>query len=140
MCHQKHGQIGGRDSLGDCDNIFEGNLVFRVIFGKFMHRWFQICAQLGSCNVFFSHYRPPRLKYCFFRGSFARLTSQSQAGTLSRSTQIYGAAPVPHPQDHHRAIITLFYPQCNTLLKPMTSFLDVTTTHLNHYIFPRGPL
>ena len=53
MCHQKRGQIGGRDSLGDCDNICEGNLVFRVNFGKFMHRWFQICAQLGSCNVFF---------------------------------------------------------------------------------------
>ena len=59
MCHQKRGQIGGRDSLGDCDNICEGNLVFRVIFGKFMHRWFQICAQLGSLNVFFSHHRPP---------------------------------------------------------------------------------
>ena len=83
MCHQKRGQIGGRDSLGDCDNICEGNLVFRVIFGKFMHRWFQICAQLGSFNVFFSHHRPPKLKYCFFGGSFARLTSQSQAGTLS---------------------------------------------------------
>ena len=55
------------------------------------------------------------------------------------STQIYGGAPVPHPQDHHRAIITLFCPQCTTLLKPMTSFLDVTT-HLNHYIFPRGLL
>ena len=48
-----------------------------------MNRWFQICAQLGSCNVFFSHHRPPKLKYWFFRGSFARLTSQSQAGNLS---------------------------------------------------------
>ena len=84
MCHQKRGQIGGRDSLGDFDNICEGNLVFRVIFGKFMHRWFQICAQLGSYNVSFLNYRPPKLKYGFFRGSFARLTSQSQAGTLSR--------------------------------------------------------
>ena len=35
---EERGQIGGRDSLGDCDNICEGNLVFRVIFGKFMHR------------------------------------------------------------------------------------------------------
>ena len=87
MCHQQRGQIGGRDSLGDCDNICEGNFVFRVNFGKFMHRWFQICAQLGSCNVFFLHYTPPKLKYCFFRGSFARLTSQSQAGTLSMYTQ-----------------------------------------------------
>ena len=78
MCHQKRGQIGGRDSLGDCDNICEGNLVFRVIFGKFMHRWFQICAQLGSFNVFFSHHRPPKLKYCFFRGSFSQPTSKSK--------------------------------------------------------------
>ena len=78
MCHQKRGQIGGRDSLGDCDNICEGNLVFRVIFGKFMHRWFQICAQLGSCNVFFLHYTPPKLKYCFFRGSFSQPTSKSK--------------------------------------------------------------
>ena len=91
---EKRGQIWGRESLGDCDNICEGNLVFRVIFGKFMHRWFQICAQLGSCNVFFSHHRPPKLKYWFFRGSFARLTSQSQAGTLS--------SPFPNlPLSHH---------------------------------------
>ena len=89
MCHQQRGQIGGRDSLGDCDNICDGNLVFRVIFGKFMHRWFQICAQLGSFNEFFSHRRPPKLKYCFFRGSFARLTSQSQAGTLSNSRRLH---------------------------------------------------
>ena len=89
MCHQKRGQIGGRDSLGDCDNICEGNLVFRVIFGKFMHRWFQICAQLGSYNVSFSHYRPLKLKYDFLGGSFSRLTSQSQAGTLSRFGEFY---------------------------------------------------
>ena len=75
---EERGQIGGRDSLGDCDNICEGNLVFRVIFGKFMHRWFQICAQLGSFNVFFSHHRPPKLKYCFFRGSFSQPTSKSK--------------------------------------------------------------
>ena len=81
---QKGGESTGRDSLGDCGNICEGNLLFRVIFGKFMHRWFLICAQLGSYNVSFLHYRPPKLKYGFFRGSFARLTSQSQAGTLSR--------------------------------------------------------
>ena len=80
---QKGGESSGRDSLGDCGNICEGNLLFRVIFGKFMHRWFLICAQLGSYNVSFLHYRPPKLKYGFFRGSFARLTSQSQAGTLS---------------------------------------------------------
>ena len=78
MCHQKRGQIGGRDSLGDCDNICEGNLVFRVIFGNFIHRWFQICAQLGSYNVYFSHYRPPKLKYDFFRGSFSQPTSKSK--------------------------------------------------------------
>ena len=82
---QKGGESSGRDSLGDCGNICEGNLLFRVIFGKFMHRWFLICAQLGSYNVSFLHYRPPKLKYGFFRGSFARLTSQSQAGTLSMS-------------------------------------------------------
>ena len=81
---RKGGESSGRPSLGDCDNICEGNLVFRVIFGNFIHRWFQICAQLGSDNVSFLHYRPPKLKYGFFRGSFARLTSQSQAGTLSR--------------------------------------------------------
>ena len=75
---EERGQIGGRDSLGDCDNICEGNLVFRVIFGKFMHRWFQICAQLGSYNVFFSHHRPPKLKYCFFRGSFSQPTFKSK--------------------------------------------------------------
>ena len=80
---QKGGESSGRDSLGDCGNICEGNLLFRVIFGKFMHRWFLICAQLGSYNVSFLNYRPPKLKYGFFRGSFARLTSQSQAGTLS---------------------------------------------------------
>ena len=34
----KGGESSGRPSLGDCDNICEGNLVFRVIFGKFMHR------------------------------------------------------------------------------------------------------
>ena len=81
---RKGGESSGGPSLGDCDNICEGNLLFRVIFGKFMHRWFLICAQLGSYNVSFLNYRPPKLKYGFFRGSFARLTSQSQAGTLSR--------------------------------------------------------
>ena len=85
---RKGGESSGRPSLGDCDNICEGNLLFRVIFGKFMHRWFLICAQLGSYNVSFLHYRPPKLKYGFFRGSFARLTSQSQAGTLSSSTSL----------------------------------------------------
>ena len=80
---QKGGESSGRDSLGDCGNICEGNLLFRVIFGKFMHRWFLICAQLGSYNVSFLNYRPPKLKYGFLRGSFARPTSQSQAGTLS---------------------------------------------------------
>ena len=84
---QKGGESSGRDSLGDCGNICEGNLLFRVIFGKFMHRWFLICAQLGSYNVSFLNYRPPKLKYGFFRGSFARLTSQSQAGTLSNCNQ-----------------------------------------------------
>ena len=74
----KGGESSGRPSLGDCDSICEGNLVFRVIFGKFMHRWFQICAQLGSFNVFFSHHRPPKLKYCFFRGSFSQPTSKSK--------------------------------------------------------------
>ena len=34
----KGGESSGRPSLGDCDNICEGNLVFRVIFRKFMHR------------------------------------------------------------------------------------------------------
>ena len=79
---QKGGESSGRPSLGDCDSICEGNLVFRVIFWKFMHRWFQICAQLGSYNLSFLHYRPPKLKYDFFRGSFARLTSQSQGPCL----------------------------------------------------------
>ena len=89
MCHQKRGQIGGRDSLGDCDNICEGNLVFRVIFGNFIHRWFQICAQLGSYNVSFSHYRPLKLKYDFLGGSFSRLTSQSQAGERTPKKAIF---------------------------------------------------
>ena len=74
----KGGESSGRPSLGDCDNICEGNLVFRVIFGNFIHRWFQICAQLGSYNVYFSHYRPPKLKYGFFRGSFSQPTSKSK--------------------------------------------------------------
>ena len=75
---QKGGESSGRDSLGDCGNICEGNLLFRVIFGKFMHRWFLICAQLGSYNVSFLHYRPPKLKYGFFRGSFSQPTSKSK--------------------------------------------------------------
>ena len=72
------GESSGGPSLGDCGNICEGNLVFRVIFRKFMHRWFQICAQLGSDNVSFLHYRPPKLKYGFFRGSFSQPTSKSK--------------------------------------------------------------
>ena len=72
------GESSGGPSLGDCGNICEENLVFRVIFRKFMHRWFQICAQLGSDNVSFLHYRPPKLKYGFFRGSFSQPTSKSK--------------------------------------------------------------
>ena len=72
------GESSGRDSYGDCGNICKGYLLFRVIFRKFMHRWFQICAQLGSCNVSFLHYRPPKLKYGFFRGSFSQPTSKSK--------------------------------------------------------------
>ena len=72
------GESSGRDSYGDCGNICKGNLLFRVIFRKFMHRWFQICAQLGSDNVSFLHYRPPKLKYGFFRGSFSQPTSKSK--------------------------------------------------------------
>ena len=51
----KGGESSGGPSLGDCDNICEGNLVFRVIFGNLIHCWFQIYAQLGSYNVSFSH-------------------------------------------------------------------------------------
>ena len=72
------GESSGGPSLSDCGNICEGNLLFRVIFRKFMHRWFQICAQLGSDNVSFLHYRPPKLKYGFFRGSFSQPTSKSK--------------------------------------------------------------
>ena len=32
------GESSGRDSYGDCGNICKGNLLFRVIFRKFMHR------------------------------------------------------------------------------------------------------
>ena len=86
---RKGGESSGGPSLGDCDNICEGNLLFRVIFGKFMHRWILICAQLGSYNVSFLNYRPPKLKYGFFRGSFARLTSQSQAGERTPKKAIF---------------------------------------------------
>ena len=51
MC-QKRGQIGGRESLDDSDNTCEGNLLLRVIFGKLMDRWFQICAKLA---MYFFH-------------------------------------------------------------------------------------
>ena len=110
---RKGGESSGRPSLGDCDNICEGNLLFRVIFGKFMHRWFLICAQLGSYNVSFLHYRPPKLKYGFFRGSFARLTSQSQAGTLSSHLLMIRLSPTAW---FHRGadIAFVWFPFCPT--------------------------
>ena len=33
---------------------------------------------LGPSMYFFSHHRPPKLKYCFFRGSFSQPTSKSK--------------------------------------------------------------
>ena len=41
---------------------------------KFMDRWIQSCAQLGSYSVFFLQYWPLKLNSHFSRGSFSRLT------------------------------------------------------------------
>ena len=54
----------------------------------FIHDWFQFRWAFW-CRIFFwLRTRPPKLKYCFFGGSFSRLTSQSQAGTLSRANDL----------------------------------------------------
>ena len=78
---EENDQTGGGRSFDDCDNICEWNLLFDVIFRKFMRWLFRICAQVTSGNVYFFHYKRSKWKPHFFRGSFTRLTSQVRRGT-----------------------------------------------------------
>ena len=93
---EENDQTGGGRSFDDCDNICEWNLLFDVIFRKFMCWRVRICAQLTSGNVYFFHYRRSKWKPHFFRGSFTRLTSQVRRGTclglhmLSRHVGLLG--------------------------------------------------
>ena len=75
---EENDQIGGGRSFDDCDNICEWNLLFDVIFRKFMCWRFRICAQLTSGNEYFFHYKRSKWKPHFFRGSFHQPTSSSK--------------------------------------------------------------